>query len=270
LKKLKNKKVEEKDDRKKSMHKSTTWEGSHKWYGRIVGESGHFYHQNIIFPHLLKLLKLKKEKTSILDLGCGQGILSRIVSKEFYYSGIDISPSLIKEARKLSDKKNDIFLVGDITKDRSLIKDKFDYVCFILSIQNINDPKAAINFAAASLKPEGRLIIIMNHPCFRIPRQSSWGIDEAKKMQFRRIDNYMSHLEIPLQTHPSKENKSQLLYSYHFPLSAYCNWLYESNLLIENIYELCSSKKSIGPKAKMEDRAREEIPLFMSLIGKKL
>jgi len=42
------------------------------------------------------------------------------------------------------------------------------------------------------------LVIVLNHPCFRIPRQSGWGIDEKNKLQFRKVIKYMSPMEIPL------------------------------------------------------------------------
>ena len=54
----------------------TSWEKSGKWYKNIVGDEGHYYHQKIILPHTLRLLKLQKGD-SLLDLACGQGVLER-------------------------------------------------------------------------------------------------------------------------------------------------------------------------------------------------
>lgn len=251
------------------MNKDTSWENSHKWYNATVGEKGHFYHQNIIEPFLKQRILFKAKNTSILDLGCGQGILSRIIPKTFSYTGVDISPSLLKEAKRQSKNTKDLFLLGDITKPISEIKVKFDYVCFILSIQNVKDQMSAIKYATTYLKEDGELILLMNHPCFRIPRQSSWQIDEEKKIQYRRIDSYLSFFEIPIKTHPSKDEKSEILFSYHFPLSSYFNWLSENKLKVENIFELISNKNSYGKNAKMENKARKEIPLFLALIAKK-
>lgn len=251
------------------MDKSSSWEKSSDWYSKVVGEKGHYFHQNLISPLLLKLLKPKAEKTSILDLGCGQGILSRIVAKDFCYTGLDISPSLIEEAKKLSKHKNHRFIVCDSTKKIPVDEASFDYVCLILSIQNMKDQKGAIKNAARALKEEGKLIIVMNHPCFRIPRQSSWIIDESKKLQSRQIDCYMTALEIPLQTHPSQKGHSEVLLSYHYPLSSYANWFYEEGLVIENMTELISDKISEGAKARMENRARKEFPLFLVIVASK-
>jgi hypothetical protein len=48
----------------------TSWENSHSWYDKTVGERGHYYHQSVIFPKTLNLLKFKKEISSwILPAG---------------------------------------------------------------------------------------------------------------------------------------------------------------------------------------------------------
>ncbi|MFS8563077.1 MAG: hypothetical protein LVR00_01585 [Rhabdochlamydiaceae bacterium] len=120
------------------------------------------------------------------------------------------------------------------------------------------------------LKPQGKLLIVLNHPCFRIPRQSSWGVDEPKKLQYRRIDRYLSPLKIPIQTHPGKQHDSQETWSFHHPLSDYTRWLQEAGFTIEIIEEWISDKTSTGGHAKMENRSRAEFPLFLAILACKL
>jgi ubiquinone/menaquinone biosynthesis C-methylase UbiE len=239
-----------------------SWEGSDDWYGGIVGEKGHYYHQQVILPRLLLLLNLKNG--SLLDVGCGNGVFARALPKSIEYLGIDASNGLIQEAKKLSPDKN--FLVADASCIPT--KQLFDCALFLLSLQNMKHGEIAVREASKKLKNGGKMAIVMNHPCFRIPRQSGWGVEEAAKLQHRKINAYMSPLEIPIVTHPGKPNSSQTT-SYHYPLSTYSNWLEKSDLLIERIEEWCSDKKSVGAKAKMEDRARKEIPLFLTILAKK-
>lgn len=70
------------------------WNASEKWYTDCVGEKGHYYHQTIVLPSSLKLLGLKKEM-SLLDLGCGQGVLARSIPEGVLYQGIDNSEALL-------------------------------------------------------------------------------------------------------------------------------------------------------------------------------
>lgn len=241
------------------------WDASENWYSLCVGEKGHYYHQTVVLPNVLRLLGTYQ---SLLDLGCGQGVLARELPPKIEYFGIDASKALIASAQKLSPKRQ--FIVADVTSALPIEKKDFDRAAFILSLQNMLQGHLAIKQASTHLKPKGKLLLVLNHPCFRIPRQSGWGIDEAKKLQYRKIDSYMSALEIPIQTNPGKGKESATTFSYHHPLSEICHWLTQNHLHIETLEEWCSDKKSVGAKAKMEDRARREIPLFLAILAIKV
>lgn len=241
------------------------WDSSEKWYTSCVGKEGHYYHQTIVWPNAFRLLG---KFDSLLDLGCGQGVLARQISKPIEYVGIDQSKALIATAKKMGSQGS--FFVADAKGPLPIEKRDFDRAAFILSLQNMEDGKGAITSAASHLKNRGKLLIVLNHPCFRIPRQSDWGVDEKMKLQYRRMNSYMSAQEIPIQTHPSKQGKSETTFSYHHPLSEICSWLNENHLMIEVLEEWCSDKKSEGARAKMEDRARKEFPLFLCILATKV
>ena len=245
------------------MSKKSSWNQAGKWYSQCVQEEGHYYHKSVILPSSLKLLDLKKGE-SLLDLGCGQGVLFRHLPKGIEYLGIDGSEKLIQEAKRLSPSAD--FHVADVTEALPIEKKDFDVACFILSLQNMEFPERAIGNAARHLKKGGRLLIILNHPCFRIPRQSHWGMDESAKIQYRRLNLYMSPLEIPIQVQPGRNTTTT--FSYHFPLSSITHWLNQEHLAITAMEEWCSDKKSEGSCAKMEDRARREFPLFLAILAK--
>lgn len=241
------------------------WDSSENWYTSCVGEKGHYYHQTVILPNVLRLLG---KFSSLLDLGCGQGVLARQLPKETEYVGIDQSKALVDSAKKMTKSGN--FFVADASAELPVEKKDFERATFILSLQNMEKGKEAIGVAAGHLAKKGKLLIVLNHPCFRIPRQTGWEIDEKMKLQYRRVNTYMSAQQIPIQTHPSKEEKSQVTYSYHHSLSEISSWLLKNKLWIESLEEWCSDKKSEGAKAKMEDRARLEIPLFLAILATKV
>ncbi len=243
---------------------TTSWEGVGGWYQQIVGESGHYYHQAVILPKLLKMLAAKPGH-SLLDLACGQGVLARALPDTVQYQGLDLAAGLIKMARKQATGKQQDFAVQDITQPFTLQKKDFDYATIILALQNLEQPLEALKNARKHLKEQGKLFIVLNHPCFRIPRQSSWQVDEAKKVQYRRIDRYMSAMKIPIQTHPGKPSKETETWSFHYSLTDIVQWLASAGFQISSMQEWCSDKQSTGKNAKMEDRAREEIPLFLTI-----
>ncbi len=239
-----------------------SWDASHKWYSDKVGEKGHYYHQSVVLPGALRLLG---KKGSLLDLGCGQGVLARQMP-DCEYVGIDASKELIASAKKMTP--NGLFHVADASKDLPIEKNDFDRAAFILALQNMEHGELATLQASKHLKKGGKLLIVLNHPCFRIPRQSSWGEDEKMKIQYRRMNMYLSPQSIPIQTNPSQKSSAETM-SYHHPLSDYMAWLHKANCVVTNMEEWISDKKSEGGKARMEDRARREFPLFLAILARK-
>lgn len=263
----------------------TSWEKVHGWYDKKVGDEGHYYHQAVVIPGLLELLKLKKGD-ALLDLGCGQGVLSRAIPASVAYTGIDISKSLIHAAKTRSrqEKKSETYLVADITKPLPVPAGSFSHAACVLALQNVGPQDRVFQAVSEALKPKGVFVAILNHPCFRIPRQTSWGYDEKAKVQYRRLDRYLSPLEIPILMHPGKteslrktrspakpsKKDAGTTFSYHYPISYYASALSKEGLYIEAIEEWCSDKESEGGRARAENRARKEFPLFMAIKARKL
>lgn len=251
--------------------KTTSWEGVSQWYNKAVGEKGHYYHERVIFPKLLPLLNIKKDsEDSLLDLACGQGILSRHLPPFLLYTGVDLSESLLRSALEKNKNPKHTFILSDITRPLPLPKKNFSLCTILLALQNLQYPLNALKNASAHLKSGGKLFIVMNHPCFRIPRQSEWGVDLVQKVQYRRINKYSTSFEIPIQSHPSQGQRSAETFSFHHSLSQWSSWLKEAGFVIEQIEEWHSDKQSTGKHAKMEDTSRLEIPLFLCFVAKKL
>lgn len=248
----------------------TEWEENSKWYHELVGEKGHYYHEYVIFPQLLPLLDFELyDSPSLLDLGCGQGVLAHQLPHHVQYSGVDLSFALIAEAKRKKLKNCDFF-VADASLPLPIGDQKFTHATFILSLQNMQHPQKALEQAAKHLITGGVLIAVLNHPCFRIPRLSHWGHDEHKGSLYRRLDHYLSPLKIPIQTNPSKNDKSTTTWTFHHSLSDYTRFLAEAGFVTLLMQEWVSDKKSTGKYAKMENTIRKEFPLFLTLVAQKI
>ncbi len=250
-----------------NQHDSTSWEKVSHWYGNIVSDQGHYYHKELIFPKLIPRLKTKKQNVSMLDLGAGAGILLSILPNNYSYTGLDTSASLLKQAEKNFPKAK--FVCQDVCEPFSLEQKKFTHCSMILSLQNMKDPCSALKNAKNHLKQGGELYLVLNHPCFRVPRQSSWGYDPEQKLQYRKIIRYLSPMEVPIEAHPSKKD-SPVTYSYHHSLNDLSKMLADNGFAIHLIEEWISPKKSQGRRSKQENFARSEIPLFMFIHAKSL
>jgi len=257
----------------KKDFRNTSWQKVAPWYNKTTrGGEGHYYHQHVVIPGVLRLLDLNSKflihNSKLLDLGCGNGVLAKSLPKNVDYLGVDLSESLIRFAKNEDKNYHHRYEVADITKPLNLTE-KFDAAVIILALQNVKDPEAVLLNAAKLLITNSKLVIVLNHPAFRIPRQSSWEIDESKKTQYRRIDRYMSPLEIPINMNPSDRN-SEVTWSFHYPISSYSKMLKDAGFVIELIEEWTSDKESEGRASKMENRSRAEFPLFMAIKAKKI
>lgn len=252
----------------KRQNRNTSWQKVSRWYNESLGQTGDYFHRKIVVPKVILMMNLKPGD-SVLDLGCGQGILARYLSKNMDYYGIDLSAGLLSFARNHDKNEKHQYFRADIAKELNLRNRQFSHAAIVLALQNVNQPQMVIGNASKYLQTTGRLAIVINHPCFRIPRQSSWQIDERSKLQYRRINRYLSPLKIPINMQPSKGFKGIMTWSFHFPLSQLSGWLQQSGFLIEKIEEWVSDKVSVGEARKMENLARQEFPMFLAVLAKK-
>ncbi len=247
------------------MRKSS-WENVSGWYKDYMGKEGGDYQRDVIFPGALRLLSPAADGT-YLDLACGQGAFAKKLAETRMRKifGFDASPSLI-EAAKTNAPKNAKFLVADATRfAKHYPPSSFDGIVCNLGIQNIDPLRPVFADASTVLKPGGVLVLTMNHPAFRQPRQSGWGWDEERKLQYRRVDKYLGSYEMPILAHPGSAPRVKT-YSYHRPLSVYVTELTKRGFVIDALEEWVSNKVSdSGPKARAENVARKEIPLFLAI-----
>jgi len=241
-----------------------SWDNVAKWYDKLVGEHGSDYHSNVIIPGALKLISPKRGEQA-LDVACGQGVFCRRLDElGVRVTGIDASPELINQAKQRSPKIH--YLVSDAKNLHRFQDNTFDFVTCIMAIMNFDPFEPAIKEMARVIKAPGRILLVMNHPCFRIPRQSGWGFDEQRKLQYRRVDNYMTALKIPIQMQPGYDPK-KLTWTYHRPLTEYFQAFQNSGLAVSRLEEWTSHRTSApGAKKRAEDRSRNEIPLFLALL----
>lgn len=114
-----------------------------------------------------KMIKLVQPKGKILDNGCGTGHLAEFLPNHEII-GIDISPEMIKKAKKRLKKA----IVGDA--ENLLFKDNyFDTIFARGLLHHLNNPKQGVKEINRVLKPKGRVVFFdtLNSPISYYPRK---------------------------------------------------------------------------------------------------
>ncbi len=252
---------------KPSDSPATHWGPVAEWYDQLVGDAGSEYHQKVVLPGVMRLLKPKTGQR-VLDVACGQGVLCRLIHERGAETvGVDAARPLIEMARKRSNESI-AYHIGD-ARHLSLIKalepESFDAATSVLAIQNIDPIAGAFKGIATLIKPGGKFVLVMMHPAFRGPKETFWGWDDDKGVQFRRVDRYLIPRKELIVSHPGKKDGTHT-WSFHRPLHTYVRAMAHAGLLIEAMEEWTSHKFSQpGARSKAENIARKEIPMFLAL-----
>lgn len=253
----------------------TSWSQVASWYDTMIEEGDGTFQKDVILPNIIRLMSIRPG-TRVVDMACGQGFFAReFAHAGAYVSAADISPELIVAAENHLKKETRLrtrpqFFVAPAHRMTAVATGSADIVTIILALQNIKELPETLSEVSRMLKPGGRLLVVLNHPAFRIPKSSSWAYDDNAKVQYRRIDSYLSERTIPIDMHPGGAKRTYTV-SFHRPLQVYAKHLGKAGLYISNMEEWISNRR--GPKGKTYvalEHARKEIPLFLFIEARKI
>lgn len=243
------------------------WDHVAAWYDRLVGDEGSDYHQKVVLPAVVHMLGPQSGERFV-DLCCGQGVLTRLLVKHGVGEvlAVDASTKLIQSAKARGETHGKVrYVVADARRLGVLADGSYDGAACVLAIQDVDDVEAVFRELGRALRDGGRVVVVMMHPCFRIPRQSSWEWDEHKRTQYRRLERYATPLAIPIATHPGSAPGEKTVF-YHRPLAAYINALGAAGLAITACEELLSHRRAEpGSRSRGINRAAGEFPVFLAL-----
>ncbi|NJL31654.1 MAG: class I SAM-dependent methyltransferase [Phycisphaerales bacterium] len=161
------------DPSSKSAAPTTHWGEVASWYDHLVGDAGSEYHQKVVLPGVLRMLTPGPADIS-LDIACGQGVLCRkLREKGAKVIGVDAAGELIRLAQARGDEGID-YQVMDARDLSRLPENRFTTVSCLLAIQNIDPMPPVFEGITRVMRGRGRFVLVMMHPCFRVPRQAHW------------------------------------------------------------------------------------------------
>ena len=110
------------------------------------------------------------EGLRVCDLACGGGHLSRrLADAGARVTGVDLSRRLLRYARADSAGYPISFLCADARGLHCIADASFDALACNMALMDIDDLQAAYAAAARVLRPGGRFVFSVVHPCFGAP-----------------------------------------------------------------------------------------------------
>ena len=248
----------------KSKKNDTSWNKVSSWYDELLKDD-ESYQAKVVLPNILRFLSLKKGEL-VYDLACGQGYFANVFAHEgALVVASDLSKNLIETAKKNSKEKVS-FYISPAHKAPFLKDNSVDTVVVVLAIQNIENVSEVLSECKRILKKDGIMVLVLNHPTFRVPQGSDWYFSEG--VQSRIISQYLSPSKIYIDMTPGEKNPKKKIktISFHRSIQDYVKLFSKNGFAITRLEEWISHKQSqSGPRQSAEDKARKEIPMFMCL-----
>ncbi|HAR54984.1 TPA: hypothetical protein DCR79_01715 [Patescibacteria group bacterium] len=143
------------------------WDTAAEEYSQLVGESGDVWRRMLNNPAILREVSGLSKSSKVLDLGCGEGYLSRLLSQyNWELVGVDNSQTLLDEAKRKQSPGD--FILADITQPL-LLGDDFDVVITNMVLMSVPDIEPVYRNVYNCLKKDGKFIVVIIHPAFRRP-----------------------------------------------------------------------------------------------------
>ena len=168
----------------------------------------------------------------VLDVGCGDGQISRVLSADGASTVIGIDPTW-NQLTVATERAGGPAYARSAAAQLPFADGTFDAVVACLVFEHIKDVDAAIAEVARVLQPGGKFAFFLNHPLLQTPN-SGWIDDQIidPPEQYWRIGDYLTEDETIEEV-----EKDVFIPFIHRPLSRYVNALAANGLLIERMEE---------------------------------
>lgn len=191
-----------------------------------------------LFSNILDLVGDAKKKI-ILDAGCGEGRLSRLLAEQgAVVYGCDVSSTMINEANlnESTQPQGIKYFVHDLT-DPFPATITYDVVIANLVLFNVHDLNAVIDNVSRILKPDGKFIFSLLHPCFNMTKGQWYNLRYIGRKGGKIV------FDIKKSYKDNSSYKKEILFLsgeinfYHRPIETYFKTLSANNLVVSDLLE---------------------------------
>jgi len=219
------------------------WDRKAAFWDDRFGE-GNEFHRLLIEPAALRLLDIQPDET-VLDIACGNGALSRrLAGLGAQVLAFDFSSVFLERARARSTALADriTYQMVDATDRDQLLalgEGRFDAAVAGMALMDMPAIDALAEALTRLLRPDGRLVFTVAHPCFNSnavamqaeteEREGRLGVAHAMKIT--------GYLDVPPGLGAGMPGESNPHYYFHRPLSQLLAPFFSSGFVLDGLEE---------------------------------
>jgi SAM-dependent methyltransferase len=231
------------------------WERHATWWQEGYSEGADAEYEEQILPLAETLLAGARR---VLDLGCGEGQLTRRLGRQgAQVVGLDPTANQIEEARRRG---------GSFVRGRGeqlpCATASFDAVVVCVALEHIDPFEPAVEEIARVLSSGGRFVAFLAHPLLQAPG-SGWVDDDVLGEAYWRIGGYLDDHVALDSPGPGVE-----LSFAHRPLSRYVHAMGQAGLVIEDMREPAPVAAVVEATGGFANGAT--IPRFLVLVARRI
>jgi ubiquinone/menaquinone biosynthesis C-methylase UbiE len=200
----------------------------------------------------------------LLDVGCGAGYFAReMAARGARVTGVDLSPRMLEHARRAEAGAPLGIRYAEVdaeSLDAAFAPASFDLVTSCLALQDVARPDAALRAMHAVLRPGGRAVLSMTHPCTDMPFRE-WLRDDAGRKLALAVDRYFDRTVMRIDWTGWAYDFTTA--AVHATLEDWFRWVLGAGFVVRGFHEPRPSEAAVRARPDLEDAAR--VPYFVIL-----
>ena len=207
-----------------------------------------------------------------LDAGCGEGRLARALARRgARVLGVDVAPGLVAAARRRA-RELPVPVRARLAFERAELgarglveRGSLDGVLCVLALMHVARERPVLAAWARALRPGGRLVLVLPHPCFMGP-QTEW---QATLPQVPRGTPALDHLRVTaypergVQAFRFSPAFPAATVNHHRSLEALSSGLAAHGFLTRRLFEPRPTRARAREAGDPAWEARRRVPFFL-------
>jgi ubiquinone/menaquinone biosynthesis C-methylase UbiE len=243
-----------------------SWDDAAGVYAQGQASGRDYYRYEFFGPAQLSLCGAVRG-SRIVDVGCGNGYFARLLSRHgARVVGVDISPRMIEHAKERESADSlaiEYHVLDAAALPAEFAPQSFDMATSCMALQDMPNVGKVFQGVHALLRPEGRFVASITHPCTDTPYRV-WEQDSSGHKRWLCIDRYFERG--PLQYTWSGWGRDFTTEAIHATLEDWVGWILDAGFELRALKEPRPADQALRAHPDLEDAARVPYYLFFDLV----